>query len=395
MNTLKLLATIFFVLLLVGCTANLGSTARVESEETIPLSVNSNSQTVNSSNETEETLPVLTDSAELGSAGPVTDVSSIVSNMESYFIIDILFDDCMFVCYDITAGDLRFIPFQVDSKELMFEESFGIESTAGMSYSIAGSYLLLYSRFFVDQEITVFDITENVILDSWESPINSYISYSEDSGSVIIVDCGDEAQSIYEKRMIDGCEEILIEWNNPDWTVVPRILAVSKGINGYAWVGTIYPKAGDQSIMCYGLIDNAGEVVSLVKREQFDVTYFNGGMVIYDTILPYGSAESQSKKFMVYNADTLNYSIIYPEDPDEGVSRKIQVSSNGKYILTSTKEGCFRVYDTETCNLVAKFEGNWAPENTTQQIMSISEVERAFVVLYHTSGEDKMYCFRF
>ena len=332
------------------------------------------------------------DSTQNDTNGGVTDISALATYDESWAVVNIIPEKHLVVYRDRTGRFLKFIPFNLETMSLLHKDAFEVECHWSTSYLFREDYLIMYDNSF--EAIRVYDIEDKQMCAEWDFLDESFMGFSSAIDSISVVDVHDDSQRLYTKEIVDGDEKDMVLWKHPDRTQIPIITTISQGKEGYAFVGMIYPAIGEQSIMCYGLMNNTGDIVSLTKREHFDVAIFSGGFVIYDTILPYGSTDEQSGEFVVYNADTMTTTTIKPESPEEGVSRKIQVSENGKYILTLTEDDCFRVYDTCTGTLIAKFKDQWSPNDVTQQIASISETDNAIAVLYCTTSKPRMYYIR-
>lgn len=328
-------------------------------------------------------------------ANGVFDISQLYKRANTWAIVNILLEERIIVYSN--GNQLKFVQFDLEDLTQQWDSAIDTMEFGGTPYCVSKSYLLFSGRHQYDPvpSVRVYDRISNTLTAKWELREVSAAGTTYIEDAMLIVDTEDHEQRIYIKNMENGREKNILLWENPDRTKKPIFTSLNQGQNGFAYVGMIYPAPGEQSIQCYGLVDNTGNIAALIRREQFAVAEYCGGIVIYDTVPAYGTVGDLTGRFVVLDANSMTVSEVIPETSEEGLARRIYVSDNGRYILTSTKNGWFRVYDTNSGDLVARYKDEWTPENITQYLISISEKDHAFVVWYRTNAEPAIYYFQF
>lgn len=389
----NIMLALVFVFSFTACTEQENNVTEPVSTNTHPTSTTSATQPAS-----EATTP--TDATEWISVGEnIYDISSLADSLDALTVTNILLEQRLFVCMGENIGQLYFVPFDLDKLCINTQKTFVAQENWLSEYSVSNKCLLFHENSWGNsaQAIRIYDlVTQNTLAD-WTLPRSSIVGIAKDQRAVLIADTDENVQRIYLKNVDDGLEEELLIWNVSDKTEKPTITMLVQGEKGFAFVGWIYPSPNAQSVMCYGLIDYEGNLITL-KQGQFDVSCFRGGIVLYDTTPIYGSSAEQRGLYTIYSADSLSVKEIIPETSQESAIRRIEVSENGKYILTGNsvfENGCFRIYDTEIGQMIAKFECGATTENPVRQMTSISEGDRAFVVVTLTNTDTQIYYFQF
>lgn len=329
----------------------------------------------------------------------VFDISNLTENLQSLTVFNVSFEHRVFVCLDDDSNRIHFIPFELDKLSVDTNEDYMVTAPWTSEYSIRQNMLLIRESSWVgERSVHTHNLSLKQMFTQWELPYTSIVGMSKNADEVLLVDTLENSQRIYVKNVVDGNDQEIFMWDTSDKTKTPTITMISQGNMGFAFTGWIYPSPNAQSVTCYGFIDNEGNLTDLKIQDPFDVEFFSGGMVIYDAIPVYGSNPNQIGQYLVYSADTLSTVNITPETTDESATRRICVSETGKYILTGsslTEDGCFRVYETQTGNAIAKFDSAVAIEGPVQQISSISEKDKAFIIVALTETGSQVYYYQF
>lgn len=316
----------------------------------------------------------------------IYDISSLVQVPDSMSVADVFFDQRLLLTFDTSKGAYALYPFDVESLK-MTQEMTSINGNLGMECEAKGNYIVLSepSDYVSEHLVNVYDYIHREEA-SWSLNPSTKVgkTYDQDS-ALLMLSTEDEIirQHVYSKNFETSGEKTLLDWEITDGTQKPFLVSVSQGQNGIAFIGTIYPAPNLQSDTCVGLIDNQGNLMDMKKLGAYDVAYYNGGLVVYDSTPAIGQNSERLGHFEVYDADTLTVTEVTPETDNE-ISRRITVSENGKYIVTKDGDS-YRVYDTEKNVLLKKFDFVVEMDGLVQETIYIAERDRGVLML--TQGE--------
>lgn len=319
----------------------------------------------------------------------VYDISTLVDPTDERILVRIIPEERLLVYLDYHAEQYEFVPFHLEALVAQTDSTALLQMDIRSAFTVKGNYLQVMSaEWSYPRTVMGYDLAENHALgEIWTMPDWAVIGNASEPGKALIVEADEKFQRVYRKDMEDGTEETQFTWEISDRTQVPTITHITQGEQGYAFLGWILPTPEAQSVMCYGLIDQDGQIVALEKRGEFDYADFQGGYIIYDTIAAYGHSAEKTAVYHIYDGNTMRISQVHPETQQESVLNRICVSENGRYIVTGNsdrEDGCYRVYDVETDTLVAKYECGAIAEDIIQQTAYVSERDVGFYVLTRT-----------
>ena len=337
----------------------------------------------------------------------VYDISAMVKPLTPLSISHIFLEQRLLLTYGHQGEKYMAIPFDLESLSLNEAEALTIQEEIGrggvtVDRTMHGNHMVftknsLYER---KQFVRIFDPIGRTTLAEWEFSDNTVIGTAKEMDQILLMDNlkdDDGAQRLYCRDIASSQNHPLLDWTVPDPLKKPSLVTVSQGEKGFAFTGTIIPADGQQSVMCFGLIDNEGNLHNLKKMDSFDVAVFRGGIVLFDNITAIGAPDDSLGHFEVYNADTMTVTEVKPKAPEES-SMKIVVSETGQYILTGNsmgKEGVYRVYDAQKNQLIAEFPFKSMLPDANMQIAFLSEKDRGFVVLTQSNTDIQLHYFQF
>lgn len=385
-KTVLIIVSFVIILCLTACTEHLV-------EPNPPISTG---PSISNSTETTECAP---SSSWSEVSDKVFDISNLSDSLQSLVIFDVDLEQRVFICLDEDINRIHFIPFELNTLSVNNSEDYTVTTPWTSKYSIYQDMLLIQeSSWFGEQSLHTHNLAAKQEINKWDLPYTSVIGIAKNPNEVLVVDTFENSQRIYTKDMLDGSDQEVLIWDTSDKTKKPTITMISQGDLGFAFTGWIYPSPDAQSVTCYGFIDNEGNLVEFHTQDPFDVEFFRGGMIIYDTIPIYGSNTTQVGQFLIYSAETLSAVKITPESVGESTVRRIRVSETGKYFLTGSnlaKDGVFRIYEAETGNVIAEFDSVTTIEDPVQQITAISEKDKAFLVVTLAETGCQIYYYQF
>lgn len=322
----------------------------------------------------------------------VFDISSLVQFSDSVFAADLFFDQQLILTLDSANRAYGLYSFDKDTLALTREEM-SISGAMATEVAVKGDHIVFWEppEHFNEHNVRLYDMVHGAE-DSWTLNADTEVGYSGEKNDVLLISTTEEdtiTQSIYEKDMDTGEETTILDWQITDGTKSPYLLALSQGEMGFAYVGTIYTTMDQQSDMCVGLVDRQGNLCELKKVTAYDVAYYNGGMVVYDTTPTIGQANQPLGCFQVYDANHLTVTEVTPKSAGE-TSRKLTVSENGKYIVTK-EENCYRVYDVAQNELLKEFSFSMETEDLTQEMIYVSEQGRGVLLMSQGESSRQLY----
>lgn len=340
----------------------------------------------------------------------VYDISSLVEPLTPLSVSQIFFDQRLLLTYGYKGEQYMAIPFDLKSLSLEETAALTIQEAFGgggvtVRQNMHGDHLVFTKKdsFENKQTIRIFDPPSRTTLAEWDFSNETVVGMTKEMDRLLLMDTTEDStvtQHLYHRDISSGQDHSFMNWTVSDPLKKPALTMVSQGDKGVAFTGLIYPSAGAQSVMCFGLIDKEGNIQTIKKLKTLDMAAFHGGIVIYDDISALGETGDSLGHFEVYNADTMTVTNVTPEMPEES-SARIVVSDNGQYILTEVplgKESCYRVYDVQENKLIAKFSFEPKRLDATEAMMQqsfISEKDRAFLVMTQSKSDIQLYYFQF
>lgn len=329
----------------------------------------------------------------------IYDITELTDNIKSLVIFDVDLEQRFIMCRDKALNEIHFIPFELGELLANYDEDYIVTTPWTSKYSIYQGNLYVHESSYSGlQTVQVHSPAKKQMLSQFNLPHTSVVGIAKGKDDVLLVDVSEDSQRIYTKNTTNNTIQELFTWDTSDKTKVPTITMLSQGDMGFAFTGWIYPSPNTQSVTCYGLIDNYGNLVEFTTQDSFEVEFFHGGMIIYDAIPIYGSTSTQTGKYSVYNAEKLSTVKITPDSVGETAARRIHVSETGKYFLTGgdcANGVSFRVYETQSGEVIAKFDSMCEIKDPVQQITAISEKEKAFIVVTRTKTEQQIHYYQF
>ena len=334
----------------------------------------------------------------------VYDISAMVKPLTPWSISQLFLDQRLLLTYGHQGEKYMAIPFDLKSLSLNEAESLTIQeeltgSGVTVDRTMHGNHVVFIKNSLYERKrfVRIFDPIGRTTLAEWEFSDNTVIGTAKETDRILLMDNlkdDNGTQRLYCRDIASGQDHPLLDWTVSDPLKKPTLTTVSQGEKGVAFTGTIIPADGQQSVMCFGLFDNEGNLHALKKMDSFDVAVFRGGLVLFDNIPAFGTPDDSLGHFEVYNADTMTVTEVTPKTPEES-SMKIVVSETGQYILTGNSMGDYRVYDVQKNQLIAEFPFESTLADVTMQKSFLSEKDRAFVVLTTSSDDVQLHYFQF
>lgn len=298
----------------------------------------------------------------------IYDISAFVP--EGMYIRSINYEKQLLLTYkidDMRNGVQYVIPFDIDKMSADTEGALTFAETQRTDVFFTGDYVIYtdIGGYTGESETRVYSLETGEKVDTLTfSSTSSFIGRSKEPGTVLYVEGGDAGpQHVFKRDIAAGETRELFTWDYGDMLEMPELKKLVEGDGGYAFTGIIYPEPKKQSVACYGFIDKNGELVECNIREQFGSAYFRGGLVIFDEYPLPGLTDSNTGTYLIYDADMLKTREIRAEDKNEAAGRSIRVSENGRFILSGgpasgafKEPQRFRVYDTESGEIIARFD---------------------------------------
>lgn len=337
----------------------------------------------------------------------IFDISAMLRDVASQQVEYAYADEHVLMGYDREAGQFVLTPYDLKTMQLQQDKEFRVTETFG-GHGIAVSTDLTDSVFAIKKEdrathqstMMLYDYTQKASIQSFSCGSNGFIGTVKEARSILHVDSEEDGtrQTISIRKNSENKGTPLLQWTIKDGTKQPALHNISQGERGFAFAGTIYPSADGPSDMCYGLLDKQGHLQMLKKIDDVDTIFFRGGLMLYDTQAVYGTISTPMGHFEVYHADAMKCYAVTPDSKKEMVN-KAQISSHGKYILTSledTQAGrcMYKVYDVAANRRIAAFDFALPNSKIVPRAASISEKETAFTLLL-TDEEGKPYLYYF
>lgn len=370
-------------------------------------SVDSSSSAQTASGSPDTSLAVSAGKDWVSVAPNVYDISAMVKPLTPLSISHIFPDQRLLLTYGHQGEKYMAIPFDLESLSLNEAEALTIQeeltgSGVTVDRTMHGNHVVFIKnrRYERKQFVRIFDPIGRTTLAEWEFSDNTVIGTAKETDKILLMDNpkeSDNTQRLYVRDIVSGQDHPLLDWTVADPLKKPSLVTVSQGEKGFAFTGTIIPADGQQSVMCFGLIDNEGDLHTMKKMDSMDMAVFRGGIVLFDNIPAFGTPDDSLGHFEVYNADTMTVTEVKPKTPEES-SMKIVVSETGQYILTGSslgEEGVYRVYDVRKNQLIAEFPFEPTLADANMQRAFLSEKDRAFVVLTASSDDVQLHYFQF
>ena len=338
----------------------------------------------------------------------IYNLSSLLDALPSNDIAEIYPEENILLTYDHSKKMFSAYQYDLENMSIDTQNAFIVNESIGgggqivKMHSMGNKHLFEKSNWTSDSKtVTVYDYKQKELVNEFVVSSQDIVGFGENDSLLCLgtIETDTLTQTLNAYDITTSSEKVLLKHTLDDRTHKPMFEEIVQGHSGYAFIGNILPSHNQQSIPCYGLLNEDVTVNTIKTHNQIENIFFEGGMVIYDSIPTIGTSKDQLNQFEIYNADTLQSYVVVPKSSEELFSN-IVVSRTGKYILTShqkpgTSVMIYRVYAVNGNNCIAEFNVELPSQNIAIQKCAISENTLSFIIILQDPNDSFLYYFEF